>query len=157
MVWVWCQIGVGAAGGVHGRAATKIVLRTHPPAHAFCHSSCRVRCSAAPMRAHLLSGAQGVTGRPPPPRASRKKIKGRAGDPCPVFGAGGVRGEFFFFFFRVGEQATWAYRVFLSPPTLSHLPPPRGISERAHVEAVVPQGAVDRKAGARGEGGVRGK
>ena len=52
-------------------------------------------CAAA----RLLSGAQGVTGSPPPPRAGRKKTRGRAGNPCgPGFlGRGSEESVFFFF------------------------------------------------------------
>ena len=99
MVWVWGQIDGGAAGGVHGRAATKIVLRAHPPAHAFCHSSCRVRCSAAPLRAPAQRRARGDREPTPPARGPKQDQRTRRRPVRTQFFGEGVRGECFFFSF----------------------------------------------------------
>ena len=98
----WCGFGVKLAevrpaASMAGRRR-KLCSARHAPARAFCHSSCRVRCSAASLRAPAQQRARGDR-EPTPPAREPKKDQGTLRRHVPGFclGGGGQRRVFFFF------------------------------------------------------------
>ena len=144
MVWVWCQIDGGAAGGVHG---------VHGNENCVAHTPARPRLLPLIMPRPLLGCADArapaqrrVRGdRVPPPRAREpKKDQGTRRRPVPGFLGGGVRREFFFFFLSEhasGRPVRTRFSLVRAPPTCA----PSDFAEQARLLSSA-QGARPRAA-----------